>query len=101
MPVTGTETVIKEEVVLADTFEVIAIHIIKPVDLAEENNPPRLPVVWACLSNGVDTGETVEVNLEGQEAVDFITSDLTLYANILSSATALGKDKGALPIDAA
>ena len=99
MPVTGTTQTIKEEVITADGWEVIAIHIVKPIE-PDESNPARLRVVWGCTLLGVDTGETVEVNLEGQDAIDYITSDMVLYADLLAKATSLGVSELVLPADA-
>ena len=99
MPVTGTTQTIKEEVITADGWEVIAIHIVKPIE-PDESNPARLRVVWGCTLLGVDTGETVEVNLEGQAAIDFIVSDMVAYNTIKDMATTLGKAETILPLDA-
>ena len=99
MPVTGTTQTIKEEVITADGWEVIAIHVVKPIN-PDEQNPVRIRVVWGCTLAGVDTGETVEVNLEAEDAVNFMASVPQLYADLLSEATTLGKANNVLPQDA-
>ncbi|MCK5017706.1 MAG: hypothetical protein KAS32_11645 [Candidatus Peribacteraceae bacterium] len=99
MPVKSTtKKVIKNEVIEANGFEIISIHIFKPVE-STRDNPARLRIVWGCTLDGIDTGEIIEVSLKGKEALDYITSDIDLYNNLLVNATALGKAKAILPDD--
>ena len=106
---------VKNEVVEADSFALIAIHIIKPVSVShveldtsdnevvipfDRADPPRIRAVWACLNGTLNTGETLEVNLTGQEALDFIVGDPILADTLMNKALKLSQDLGVLPIDA-